>query len=254
MSVYRASPSTATRHHAPQSRVSDRIQHLPSHSPSHASFKGPPAVISGSKVGSFVPPAPSAAPSHHSSSRSRAFAPPSHVSSAAYRHSSAGWSMAPSTVLPSDSASQVGGSVIGSPPIVPTPSVHHSSSHISRSLSHSVSASPAVVPAPIPSHVSRHVPSVAPSHSSSHSRALSAPSSSNNSKGSGYSVIHAKPSQMVIVPLAHGGCVIVPPKGKRVTVSKVWNFFPFFSHGVLELITVIPAGLRPLIWGSRSAS
>lgn len=228
MSVHGASPSTATRH-VPRSRVSDRIQHSSSHTPSHTSFKGPPTVASGTKVGTFVAPAPSAAPSHHSSSRSRAFAPPSHVSSAAYRHSS---SIAPSTVLPSDSASQVGGSVVGStkaPSIVPVPAppIHHSSSHISRSLSHSVAAAPALVPALIPNHVSQNVRSTASSHSSSHSRALSSPSSTNSSTSSGYSVIHAKPSQMVIVPLAQGGCVIVPPKGKRVRVSQVCIFLPF---------------------------
>ncbi|KAK0229405.1 hypothetical protein EDD85DRAFT_957806 [Armillaria nabsnona] len=229
MSVHGASPSTATRH-VPRSRVSDRIQHSSSHTPSHTSFKGPPTVFSGTKVGTFVAPVPSAAPSHHSSSRSRAFAPPSHVSSAAYRHSS---SIAPSTVLPSDSASQVGGSVVGSPSFVPVPAppIHHSSSHISRSLSHSVAAAPALVPAPIPSHVSRNVRSTASSHSSSHSRALSSPSSANSSTSSGYSVIHAKPSQMVIVPLAQGGCVIVPPKGKRVRVSQVCIFLPFCAKG-----------------------
>ncbi|KAK0461507.1 hypothetical protein IW261DRAFT_1428521 [Armillaria novae-zelandiae] len=185
-------------------------------------LSGPPTVVSGTKVGTFVAPAPSAAPSHHSSSRSRALTPPSHVSSAAYRHSS---SMAPSTVLPSDSASQVGGSVLGSvkaPSIVPVPAppIHHSSSHISRSLSRSMSAAPASVPALIPSHVSRNVQSLASSHSSSYSRPLSTLSSGNSSASSGYSVIHAKPNQTVIVPLAHGGCVIVPPKGKRVRVSQ----------------------------------
>ncbi|KAK0218277.1 hypothetical protein IW262DRAFT_538805 [Armillaria fumosa] len=217
MSVHGASTSTAARH-VPRSRVSDRTQHSSSHTSSHTSFKGPRTVVSGTKVETFVAPAPSAAPSHHSSSRFRAFTPPSHVSSAAYRHSS---SIAPSTVLPSDSASQVGGSVVGSvkaPSIVPVPAppIHHSSSHISRSLSRSMSAAPA--PAPIPSHVSRNVQSLASSHSS---RPLSTPSSSNSSTSSGYSVIHAKPNQTVIVPLAHGGCVIVPPKGKRVRVSQV---------------------------------
>ncbi|KAK0197627.1 hypothetical protein F5146DRAFT_1218437 [Armillaria mellea] len=193
---------------------------------------GPPTVVSGTKVGAFVPPAPSAAPSHHSSSRSRGFTPPSYVSSAAYRHSS---SIAPGTVLPSDSASQVGGSLLGSvkaPSIVPVPApTHHSSSHISRSLSHSMPTAPALVPGPIPTHVSRKAHSTASGHSSSHSRTLSSPSSANSSTSSGYNVIHAKPSQMVIVPLAHGGCVIVPPKGKRVTVSQVCTFFPYPVEG-----------------------
>ncbi|KAK0472432.1 hypothetical protein EDD18DRAFT_439716 [Armillaria luteobubalina] len=221
MSVHGASASAAARH-VPRSRVSDRIHHSSSHTPSHTSFKGPPTVVSGTKVGTFVGPAPSAPPSHHSSSRSCAFTPPSHVSSAAYRHSS---SIAPSMVFPSDSASQVGGSVVGSvkaPSVVPVPAppIHHSSSHISRSLSRSMSAAPAPVPAPIPSHVSRNVQSLASSHSS---RPLFTPSSGDSSTSSGYSVIHAKPNQTVIVPLAHGGCVIVPPKGKRVRVSQVYG-------------------------------
>ncbi|KAG7439347.1 uncharacterized protein BT62DRAFT_1014087 [Guyanagaster necrorhizus] len=230
MSAYGASPSTAARRHAPQSHVSDWMQHPSSHTPSHASFKGPPAAVSGLKVESFVAPAPPAAPFHYSSSRSRPFAaPPLHVPSATYRHTSSRRSIAP-TVLPSDSASQLGGRVVGSaktPSIVPvdTPSIHHSSSNITRSLSHSLSASPALVPAPIPSHVSRHVPSVASSSctSSSHTRALSVPNSANSLTSSRYSVIHAKPNQMVIVPLADGGCVIVPPKGKRVRVSQVYG-------------------------------